>query len=250
MVLSTLGTDQAYLQRYFANKSLDQERSSLLLDVMIAVPVSGLLYSLGTALYAFYHFHPTHLAGLPTQDVILPFFVIHEFGGILPGLIIASIFAASMAVVSAGINSLTTVTTVDFYQRLHRGNSGASPVLVGRLGTILWGALATGAALFANRLGPLINAFSIINAFLGGPILGIFLLGMLSRRAKGTAAFAGGIAGLIVVSIMAGCTNISFFYYSLVGLVVTILLGYCFSFIGSPLNEEKLRGLVFGLEAN
>jgi len=250
MVLSTLGTDQAYLQRYFANKSLDQERSSLLLDVMIAVPVSGLLYSLGTALYAFYHFHPTHLAGLPTQDVILPFFVIHELGGILPGLIIASIFAASMAVVSAGINSLTTVTTVDFYQRLHRGNSGASPVLVGRLGTILWGALATGAALFANRLGPLINAFSIINAFLGGPILGIFLLGMLSRRAKGTAAFAGGIAGLIVVSIVAGCADISFFYYSLVGLVVTLLLGYCFSFIGSPLNEEKLRGLVCGLEAN
>jgi SSS family transporter len=249
MVLSTLGTDQAYLQRYFANQSLKEERRSVLLDVLIAVPVSGLLYFLGTVLYVFYRFHPSHLIGLTTQDAILPFFVVHELQGVLPGLIIASIFAASMAVVSAGINSLTTVTTLDFYERLlHRNKSGAGIVLAGRLGTIGWGLAATGAALFANRLGPLINAFSIINAFLGGPILGLFLLGMLSRRAKGTASTTGAVVGLIVVSVVAWNCSISFFYYSLIGLVATLVVGYSLSLIGPAPDPAELSGLVRGLE--
>lgn len=247
MVLSTLGTDQAYLQRYFANQSLSEERRSLLLDVLIALPVTGLLYLLGTVLYVFYQFHPNRLAALPTQDVILPFFVVHELEGILPGLIIASIFAASMAVVSAGINSLTTVTTVDFYQRLLSPLKPANTVLVGRLGTIGWGAIATTAALFAHRLGPLINAFSIINAFLGGPILGLFLLGMLSQRAKATATTTGAVVGLILVSLVAWFTRISFFYYSLIGLVITLVVGYSLSLVGPAPSRVGLTGLVRGL---
>jgi SSS family solute:Na+ symporter len=80
---------------------------------------------MGNLLYAFYHFHADRLRGLPVVDAILPFFVVHELGSLFSGLVIASIFAASMAVMSAGLNSLTTVTAVDFYQRL-RGQ-GADP---------------------------------------------------------------------------------------------------------------------------
>jgi len=204
MALSTLGTDQAYLQRYFTTSSLRQGQWSILLDAIIIVPVSLVLYLAGPTLYTFYHFHPAALKDLPSSDAILPFFVVTELGGWFSGLVVGSIFAASMAVMSAGINSLTTVSTMDFYKRLIRPNcSDAETVLVGRTGTIAWGAIATMGALFAHRLGPIINAFNMINSFLGGPILGIFLLGMLTRRTRGTGAILGATAGLMSVSLLA-----------------------------------------------
>jgi SSS family transporter len=248
MALSTLGTDQAYLQRYFTTSSLKEGQRSILLDGIIVVPVSLLLYSVGPILYTFYHFHPDQLKGLPTQDAILPFFVMTQFGGWLSGLVIASIFAASMAVMSAGINALTTASTVDFYKRLLRPNaSDSNVVLAGRIGTIGWGALATFGALFVGHMGPIINAFNMINSFLGGPILGIFLLGMLSRRARGTAAIAGAAVGLVSISLLAWKTEISFFYYAIVGTLVTLGAGWLFGQFGPAREVSDLAGLVRGL---
>jgi len=249
MALSTLGTDQAYLQRYFTTSSLKAGQRSILLDAVIATPVSLLLYSVGPVLYTFYRFNPVHLNGLPTEDALLPFFVVKELGGLLSGLVIASIFAASMAVMSAGINALTTATTVDFYKRLVRPNcSDTQAVLAGRLGTVAWGALATLGALLAPRLGPIINAFNIINSFLGGPILGIFLLGMLSKRARGTGAISGAAIGLAVVSLLAWKTQVAFFYYAIVGTVVTFGCGWFLSLLLPAPDTSELIGLVRGLE--
>jgi SSS family transporter len=247
MVLSTLGTDQAYLQRYFTTRSLSEGRKSVLLDALIAVPISALLFFMGTVLYVFYKFYPSRLTGLPMKDAILPFFVVSETPGILSGLFVASLFAASMAVMSAGINSLATVTTVDFYQRLFHRESEVNAVLVGRIGTLGWGIVATAAALFAGRLGPLVNAFAIIKSLLAGPILGIFLLGMLTVRAKSTATLAGGAAGVVAVSLAALKSEVSFFYYAVIGLVITLVVGYFLSFIGAANDPNRLRGLVYGL---
>lgn len=250
MALSTLGTDQAYLQRYFTTSSLEEGQRSILLDALIIVPVSLALYSIGPVLYTFYLYHPGRLVGLPSTDAILPFFVMRELGGWFSGLVIASIFAASMAVMSAGINALTTATTVDFYKRLWRPHaSDWETVLAGRVGTMAWGAAATGAALFAERLGPIINAFNRINSFLGGPILGIFLLGMLTRRPRGTAALLGAIAGLASVSVLAWKTEIAFFYYAIVGALVTFGCGWLLGVLEPLRDESELYGLVLGLEA-
>ena len=249
MTLSTLGADQAYLQRYFTTKSLEEGRRSVLLDALIAVAVGVVLFGLGDLLYAFYHLHPDRLRGLSLVDSILPFFVVHELGGLFSGVVIASIFAASMAVMSASLNSLTTVTAVDFYQRLRRRDTDDRKVVrAGRVGTIVWGGAATAAALFADRLGPVVNAFNIIQSYLGGPILGIFLLGMLTRRATGTGAFSGAVIGLGVVSLVAARSHISFFYYGLVGLVATLAAGYMLSLLEPPRDPEKLAGLVRGLD--
>jgi SSS family transporter len=250
MALSTLGTDQAYLQRYFTTSSLKEGQKSILLDAIIVVPVSLLLYSVGPVLYTFYRFNPGRLNGLPNMDAILPFFVMRELRGWFSGLVIASIFAASMAVMSAGINALTTATTVDFYKRLLRPNcSDSETVLAGRLGTIAWGGAATLAALFAGRLGPIINAFNMINSFLGGPILGLFLLGMLTKRARGNAALAGALVGTACVSLVAWKTQVAFFYYAIIGTLVTFFCGWLFSFFEPARTESDLYGLVWGLQA-
>lgn len=247
MVLATLGTDQAYLQRYFSTSSLKEGQRSILMDGLIALPVVFLLYVLGDVLYVFYHFHPSHLKGLSNTGALLPFFVLREVGGAFAGLVIASIFASSMAVMSAGINALTTATTVDFYKRwLRPGHDDAHYVRVGRMGTVGWGALCTVGALFADRLGPLMNAYNKVNAFLGGPVLGIFLLGMLSKRAKGTPSIIGGVVALAVVAVLNWTTHISFFYHALIGVLITFAVGYVLSLRGPAPPPEKLRGLVLG----
>ena len=246
LFLSQLGTDQAYIQRYFATRSLSEARKSILLDGLINIPVSGLLLLLGTVLYVYYHHYPQRLVGLPVKDAILPFFVIHEIPGVISGLIIASLFAASMAVMSAGINSLATVTTVDFYYRLFRKDGqDAKVVRVGRIGTLCWGVAATVGALFAGHLGPLVMAFNFINSFVAGPILGIFLLGMLTVRAKSTATIAGAIIGLLMVSVTAAESRISFFYFSFIGVCVTCISGYLLSLIGPAIDPSRLKGLVW-----
>jgi SSS family transporter len=234
MALSTLGTDQAYLQRYFTTSSLKEGQRSLLLDSLIIVPVSLLLYLMGPVLYTFYRFHPGELKNLPEPDAILPYFVLTQLGGWLAGLVIASIFAASMAVMSAGINALTTASTVDFYKRLFRPEcTDRESVLAGRLGTIFWGTASTIGALYVGRLGPIINAFNMINSFLGGPILGIFLLGMLTRRPRGGAAISGAVAGLASVVLIALKTQVAFFYYAIVGTIVTFGAGWLLSLLQS-----------------
>lgn len=248
MTLSILGTDQTYLQRYFTTKSLEEGRRSVLLDALIAVPVAAVLFVMGNLLYAYYHFHPDRLLGLPRVDAILPFFVVRELGGPFSGFVIASIFAASMAVMSAGLNSLSTVTAIDFYQRLRPHSTGLGNVVrVGRFGTIAWGVAATVGALFAHRLGPVVNAFNIILSYLGGPTLGMFLLGMLTKRATGTGAFSGAIISLAIVSMVAFRTHISFFYYGVVGLVATMAIGYLLSLLQSARSRDQLRGLVLGI---
>ena len=249
MALSTLGTDQAYLQRYLSTRSLKEGQRSILMDTLIILPVSFLLYLLGNVLYVFYRIHPSHLKGLTNPDAVLPFFVLRELGGAFSGLVVASIFASSMAVMSAGINALTTATTVDFYRRWLRPQFQETHyVSVGRVGTIAWGTACTLGALFANRLGPLMIAFNKINAFLGGPILGIFLLGMLTRRAKGTPSIIGGAIALGVVSWLNWNTDMSFLYQAFIGTVTTFAFGYLLSFLGIAPSQEKLEGLVWGNE--
>jgi SSS family transporter len=247
LILATMATDQAYLQRYFTTRSLSEGRRAVLLDALIAVPVVGALHVLGVVLFVYYRIHPAQLARLPAPDLILPYFVATETQGILAGLVIASIFASSMAVMSAGINSLTTVATVDFYSPLTgRACDQPETVRVARIGALLFGAVATLAALFAGHLGPLVNAFSTVNSFLAGPMLGLFLTGMLSARVTPAAAIAGVLSGLLTVSVIAWKSEICFFYYGLIGSAVTVAVSHAGSIFGMPPGPESVAGLVRG----
>ncbi len=251
LCLAPLTTDQAVLQRLFTTRSARDCRQSVILQSIVVVPVTLLLMLVGTALYVFYHYNPAHLAGLNSEDAILPFFAVRELPAGASGLIIASIFAASMAVMSAGINSLTTATTVDFYQRLFRPAETAERYAsVGRVGTVLWGGLVTGLALFADRLGELALAYNRVSSFISGPLLGVFLLGALTTRTTPTGAVTGAVAGTVAVSLVMFRTGWSFFYQAPIGLAATMVVGYGVSLMGTPVPNERLRGLVVGLDAD
>jgi solute:Na+ symporter, SSS family len=245
--IAPMTTDQAILQRYFTTKSYQDCKQSIILQSILSIPVQLFLFFAGIGIFVFYRFHPSHLAGLHSKDAILPFFAVHELPSGVSGLLIASIFAASMAVMSAGINALTTATTVDIYQRLFRPEGTPQHyVSVGRVGTACWGVVATSLALFARRLGALILSYMKVSSFISGPLFGVFALAALSKRTTSNGALIGAGLGTVAVGIMALRTEWSFFYQGPIGAAVTMTAGYVASLFMCPPPPEKIRGYVMG----
>src|SRR5262249_43215122 len=157
---------------------------------------------------------------------------VHELPAPLPGLLIAAIFGATMAVVSAGVNSLATAALMDFRRTPHAGPaSERTQVLIARGLTVLFGVLATLLALFVMaRLGTLLQATNTIMGLFGGPLLGMFFLGVLSRRANCSGALIGALAGAGVGCVIAFSKylfprEISFMWIAFVSATVTYLVG-------------------------
>ena len=88
----------------------------LYLNLAVGIPIAVILYAVGVLLYFFYAQYPESLSGLPLADGVLPYFVVQELPHGLTGIVIAAILAAAMSTMSSGINSLSTVSVVDFLQ--------------------------------------------------------------------------------------------------------------------------------------
>lgn len=248
LCMAPLATDQAVLQRLFTTKSVEDCRRSVLVQAVVIMPLSALLFLTGTALFVFYHRYPNKLIDLPTTDAIMPFFAVRELPSGVSGLILAAIFAASMAVMSAGINSLTTASTVDFYQRIfRRSETPEHYARVGRLGTVCWGVAVTLLALVAGRLGELALAYNKVSSVISGPLLGIFLLATLTRRATSAGALIGAAVGIATLASIIFWTNWSFFYLGPIGVVATMAGGYLSSLAMEAPPDEKVKGLVVGV---
>jgi sodium-coupled monocarboxylate transporter 8/12 len=159
----------------------------------------------GTMLFAYYQSFPDRRPDpRAPADQLLPFFVVNQLPSPLPGLLIAAVFGATMAVASAGINSLATTVLMDFRStKQQAGSQGRRQVLFARGLTIFFGILITLLALGLGQVNKtLVNSIFIIQGLFGGPLLGIFFLGVFSRRANGSGALLGavlgGVAGILV----------------------------------------------------
>ena len=141
------------------------------------------------------------------------------------GLILAAIFSASMSSTSAELNALASTTVIDIYKRMIKKDADDRHYLrVSRLATILWGAYAITFALFANRLGSLIEAVNILGSLVYGTILGIFLVAFYLKAVKGTPTF---IAALIAELAILYCyffTSIPFLWYNVIGCLLVVLV--------------------------
>lgn len=264
--LVQLATDQVAVQRYMTTPNLRQAQRSLWLKLALTLPVIAVFYGTGLVLYAFYQMHPDPLANglIKKADQILPYFVINELPSGMPGLLIAAIYGASMGVTSSGINALTTTTLIDFYQRLWNPRiDQANQLRLARVLTVVYGAIVLGFAFLIERLGTLMEASNVAIGIAGGPLLGLFLLGMLSRRANAKGALLGWLAGtgvLLPICVVANSSyllqhahgylltyaKVSFLWYAMIGCLTTMSVGWLISLVTKPPAPEKLDGLTIG----
>jgi solute:Na+ symporter, SSS family len=175
------------------------------------------------------------VTGEPSRDVnyIMPGWVLAYLPLGMAGIFIAAVMAAAMSSIAAELNSLATVTVIDFYRRWVRPTGPDSHFLfVSKLATTIWGIIACTVAVYAATLGSLIEVVNRFGSFFYGSILGVFLLAMIPL-AKPWAAFIGmmsGMAAVAAVSIYA--PQVSFLWHNVVGAMTVVVVGTLLSVPG------------------
>lgn len=203
--LVQMATDQVSVQRYMTATSIKEARRSLWFKLGLLVPVFLVFYGTGLVIFAFYHsagaVDPLANGLISKPDQILPYFVVNELRWGLPGLLIAAIFGATMSATSSGINALTTATLVDFHQRFWHKSSDAEGVKLSlaRGLTLVYGALVIILAFVVGKLGSLLEVSNTFIGMVGGPLLGIFFLGILFKRANTPGTVIGWLAGVLAL---------------------------------------------------
>ncbi|HSW48708.1 MAG TPA: hypothetical protein VLH09_00970, partial [Bryobacteraceae bacterium] len=164
-----------------------------------------------------------------TNYIFLTFVTQHLPVGVV-GLVLAVIFGATMASISAEMNSLATVSMVDIYKRHFRGTASDHHYLtVSRLATVFWGCYAVATAHFAKRLGSLVEAVNLLGSFFYGGMLGVFVLAFFFRRVGGRGAFYGVLAGEAAIFACYFFTDLAFLWYNVIGCLVVVGTGIAVS---------------------
>ncbi|WP_395751833.1 sodium:solute symporter family transporter [Prosthecobacter sp.] len=239
--LVQMATDQVSVQRYLSAGSLREAQQSLWIKLLLLLPVLVLFYGTGLVLYAFYKTHGDPLAAglIAKEDQILPYFVVTQLPAGLPGLLIAAIYAASMSTISAGLNSMASATVVDFKQRLEIGRVESNVQQVGnaRLITVIYGIIVVGLAFAVSVMsGNLVESVNTVMGLVGGPLLGLFFLGMFTQKATTRGALIGCIVGFVALLALylyqngafttaKPATVVSFIWFSLLGTLITLMTG-------------------------
>jgi len=144
-------------------------------------------------------------------------------------LLIAAILAAAMSNLSAALNSLSSTSIVDFYLRRNPDASEGRRVAVSRLATIVWAMVLFGLALLSRRGGRVVEVGLSIASVAYGALLGVFLLGVLTRRANQRGAMVGMACGLAAEIYVWTATRVPWTWYVVIGTAVTFLVGYAAS---------------------
>lgn len=245
MNVSAYGSDQVIVQRYFTAGSKKAMTRAVLLNGFLTVPLVLALDLMGLCFVAYYRAHPGLRASLTNPDQVLPHFVMHVLPTPIPGIVIAGILAATMSTLSSGLNSLGTVTMIDFYRRFTPGRktSDAASVATARAFTIGWGVLISFAAMFMGRLGQIVEGSMKALGFMSGPLLGMFLMGILSRRPNSFGVLAGALIGTAAAAYTARYTSISWLWYGPVGCAATVCVGIPLSLLRPPPRLEQVQRL-------
>lgn len=141
------------------------------------------------------------------------------------GLLMAVIFLAAMGSTASGMNSLASTTVVDFYKRFTRRELNESESLIAsRKATLAWGVFCIVAAIFASRLGNLIEAVNILGSLFYGTILGIFLVAFYLKKVGGTAVFYAALITEALVVIAWLCDLMAFLWLNVLGCLLVALL--------------------------
>lgn len=201
--LQNFGIDQNYIQRYMVARSQREAIRSTLLGSLIYIPVSLLFFVIGTALFALHvarpELLPAQVAAAPDQ--VLPYFIAHGLPRGVAGLLISAIFAAGMSTVSTSLSSGATIVLEDYYKRYFKRTDNARTSLwVLQGATAFLALLGVVCALAMMRVKSALDAWWALSSVFSGGMLGLFLLGYLSRKARNAEALIGVVLGVLTIA--------------------------------------------------
>lgn len=234
------GTEQLMVQRLLAAKTERDSRAALLASWVVILFQFSLFLLIGAILFVYY----SNSGATPPNppDRIYPEFIWKHLPPGIAGLVIAAILAAAMSNLSAALNSLASTTIMDFYKPMAARRGFMAPeshfLKLARWATVAWGAVLFGVGLLARQWGSVLEAGLSIASILYGGLLGVFLLGLLTRRVGEPAAMAGMIAGLAaMLFVKLFHVPIAWTWYVSIGTSITFAAGYLASLLAP--REER-----------
>jgi len=226
------GTEQLLVQRLLAAKDERQSRAALLSSWVVIFVQFTLFLIIGVCLFTLYKDHGWTPPAV--TDSIYPRFIWQNLPPGLSGLLIAAILAAAMSNLSAALNSLASTTVMDFLRPLGAEKDAQDEstwLKRARLATVVWGVILAGVALLARNWGGVLQAGLSIASIIYGSLLGVFLLGLLTRRVGEIAAMCGMVAGLALMLYVRFATPIAFTWYVVIGTAMTFGTGLVMSLV-------------------
>jgi SSS family transporter len=220
------GADQMMVQRYLSARSQRQAAGALIASGFVILAQFSLFLFIGVSLWVFYQVAPPTGGGELRPDQAFAYFIVHHLPVGVSGLVIAAIFAAAMGTLASSLNASASSTVNDLYRPLVPKADEAHLVRVSKGMTALWGVVKMGVAYGATGLrGSVVTNALEIASFVTGIILGLFLLGILTRRVGQAAALVGLLAGIGAVTYVKFATPLAWPWYALVGSSTVFLVG-------------------------
>jgi solute:Na+ symporter, SSS family len=225
------GTDQLIVQRLLAARNQRQSALALLSSGVAVFFQFALFLLVGVMLFAYYR---VPAAAFGRADRIYPTFIVSRMPHGIAGLLIAAILAAAMSNLSAALNSLSSSSIMDFYLRfradLRSAVSEGSRLRLARLATVVWALVLFALAVLAlHHVGRVVEAGLQIASLAYGALLGVFLLGVLTKRANQRGAIIGMLCGLTTELYLWGWSQVAFTWWVAIGTPVTFAVGYAVS---------------------
>ncbi|GAB4021437.1 sodium/solute symporter [Spirosoma sp. KCTC 42546] len=235
--LNNFGMDQNYIQRYHTTSSAKEASKSLWLCVWLYVPASLMFFVIGSCLFAYYQVHPEFIEAikqkvamdrLPTTasaaevtqlmatlqpadygDKVMPHFMVTKVPAGLMGLIISAILSAAMSTISSGMNASATVFTEDIYKRYINADISDKKLLrLLHLTTVVVGLLGLGTGLAMIGVKSILDTWWTLSGIFAAGMLGLFLLGLISRRTNSHEALTATCIGVLVIVWMTFSSNL------------------------------------------
>jgi len=236
--MASHGTDQLLVQRLLTCKNMRDSQKALVFSGFVVLLQFLLFLTIGIMLFAYYKFYPIETP-LASNDEIFPAFIVHRLPHGIAGLVIAAIFAAAMSNLSGSLNSLASTTVLDFYKPLAgRDKSDESLLKLSRWLTAGWGVVLIGVAVLASKWGSVFTTGLTIASLVYGPMLGAFLLGVVTRRANQVGVIIGMGASILSMIAVWFFTPLAWTWYVLAGTTVCFAVGYTISLMTKAPSED------------
>ncbi|TXJ39450.1 sodium:solute symporter [Brachyspira pilosicoli] len=250
---------QDIVQRYATNKDEHEAKKSLFMNVPLLCTSIVIFIGMGSALYIYFHFK----AALPENingNAILPYFIVNALPVGISGIVIAAIFAAAQSTVSSSLNSVSTCMTADILEYFKSGMADKSKLKFARVSSWIVGIFSTLLAIYFiyNGQGDMFLYFQAITGLLGGPIAGVFLIGIFFDKVESKAVWIGFIVSVIIAfyvsnpagmltKFIPGYVKPKIFEFMLSFIIIgsSVIVSFISSFFFGRPSEEKIKGLTY-----
>jgi len=232
--MASHGTDQLIVQRLLTCRDQRSAQKALIGSGVVVIFQFMVFLVLGLGLWTFYDGRQ-----FDSTDAIFATFIVEQLPPGLTGLLIAGVFAAAMSSLSSSINSLASASAYDYWAPFVGARDDEARILrAGKVFTLIWAALLIGGAITFIPLSQGTSAVEValgVAALVYGGLLGVFALGVLTKRPGQRAAIFGIVVGIGTVTLMRGM--MAWPWYVPVGASVTLAAGWLAGMLPGPARD-------------